>query len=250
MQAEYALAYLSLYRTHWWWRAREDYLVSVLDRHLPKGAHRRILDVGCAGGLFFERLAQFGEVHGVETDTTFRTGDAGIDSRIHWGPLEDYPASHPFTCVLMLDVLEHLTEPVAALRHARARLAPNGILVATVPAFQMLWTAHDEVNQHVRRYSRRALRSLLSEAGFRIEVLRYFFHWVFPAKLLVRATEALRSVGSEPTAIPTIPPSPVNKVLYAISRIEQASLGRLAVPFGSSLLAVASDGSRVTDWER
>lgn len=238
MQAEYAQAYANLYRNHWWWRAREDYLVSVLRGRLSGAAPARILDVGCGSGLFFERLGELGEVYGVESDVSLRTGIAAIDDRIHWGALEELPLQPPFTCILMLDVLEHMHDPVGALREAEARLEPNGILLATVQAFQVLWTSHDELNQHVRRYAKHTFRPLLAEAGFRVEVLRYFFHWTFPAKLLVRAAEALRR-GPSSAPLPAIPPAPLNRALYRLSRAEQSWFGGVAVPFGSSLMAVA-----------
>ncbi len=208
-------------------------------RLAPRGAAARILDVGCGSGLFFNRLAQFGEVSGVETDVTMRTGNATIDDRISWGPLEELADDSPFTCILMLDVLEHMTDPVGALCQARARLAPDGILIATVPAFQALWTQHDDLNQHVRRYSKRSFRPLLTQAGFRVELLRYFFHWTFPAKLLVRATEAV----GRPSPSPSVPPVLLNRALYLATRLEQWCFGKLPMPFGSSLLSVAvADG--------
>jgi 2-polyprenyl-3-methyl-5-hydroxy-6-metoxy-1,4-benzoquinol methylase len=239
MQAEYARAYENLYRNHWWWRAREDYLISVLRGRLPENGTGRILDVGCGSGLLFERLESFGEVCGVETDVSLRTGIGAVDDRIHWGPLEELAAPARFTCILMLDVLEHMTDPIAALRQAHARLEARGILLATVPAFQMLWTKHDDMNQHVRRYSKRTFRPLLARAGFRAEQLRYFFHWTFAAKLLVRATESVGRGSSLDSVIPSIPAAPLNHALYAFSRLEQWCFRPLPLPFGSSLLVVA-----------
>ncbi len=239
MQAEYAQAYQNLYRNHWWWRAREDYLISVLRGRLPEDGTGRILDVGCGSGLFFGRLEPFGEVRGVETDVSLRTGIAAVDQRIHWGPLEGLAPPAPFTCILMLDVLEHMSDPMAALRQAHGMLEAGGILLATLPAFQMLWTKHDDMNQHVRRYSKHTVRPLLAGAGFKAEQLRYFFHWTFAAKLLVRARESLGRGSSPSPVIPPIPPAPLNRALYALSRVEQRCFRAIPLPFGTSLLVVA-----------
>jgi 2-polyprenyl-3-methyl-5-hydroxy-6-metoxy-1,4-benzoquinol methylase len=239
VQAEYAQAYAHLYRNHWWWRARETYLISVLTSRLPRPGTARILDVGCGSGLFFDRLQEFGEVRGVEADLSLRTGVPAIDDRIHWGPLESLASDSRFTCILMLDVLEHMLDPVSALREACARLEPAGFLLATVPAFQLLWTRHDDMNQHVRRYSKRSFRSLLGEVGLRAELSRYFFHWTFAAKLLVRAVETLRRPSSSATVIPKVPPAAINRALYALSRAEQSAFQRVPLPFGSSLLVLA-----------
>ena len=239
MDAEYAHAYAELYRRHWWWRAREDYLVTVLREWLPPTGNARILDVGCGSGLFFERLSALGEVRGVETDESMRTGDPVIDGRIHWGSLESLPRSESFSCVMLLDVLEHMSDPAGTLRLVRERLAPGGLLVVTVPAFPLLWTRHDEVNHHVRRYTISTLRPLLLGAEFAPVELRYFFHWTFPAKLLVRLAESLRRRSDIP-AVPPVPAVPVNRGLYWLSRMEQRVFHRVRLPLGTSLLALAT----------
>jgi SAM-dependent methyltransferase len=242
MRSEYAEWYAELYRGHWWWRAREEYLVEILRRYLPNKQSSRILDVGCGAGLFFDRLSEFGSVQGVETDSTMRTGRPEIDDRIHWGTLESLPGDRAFDAVLMLDVLEHLTDPLPPLRRARALMADRGILVATVPAFRSLWTSHDDLNEHLERYTRRTFGELLSRAGWRVELSRYFFHWTFPAKLAVRLLESLRPARQGGPELPGIPPKPLNRALYRLSRMEQRYLAPARLPFGSSLLAVATPG--------
>lgn len=240
MRSEYAEAYAELYRRHWWWRAREDYLVGVLQRYLRGRGAARILDVGCGAGLFFDRLAAFGSVRGVEADETLRTGRPEVDDRIHWGTLDSFRADAPFDAVLMLDVLEHMADPLPPLRRARELVAPEGLLVATVPAFRILWTRHDDLNEHVERYTRRTFGDLLRTAGWRVEILRYFFHWTFPVKLAVRLVESLGSARPDGPALPRIPPRPINRALYRLSRLEQTYLEPAGLPFGSSLLAVAT----------
>jgi SAM-dependent methyltransferase len=240
MHSEYAQSYSELYGRHWWWRAREEYLVSVLRRHLPEYRPCRILDVGCGAGLFFRRLAEFGSVHGIETDATLKTGVPEIDDRIHWGTVESFRPESSFDAVLMLDVLEHLADPVPPLRRALDLVGNRGVLVATVPAFPLLWTSHDVLNEHVRRYTKRTFGELLRQAGWRVDALHYFFHWTFPAKLAVRVAESVGFGRSETPALPRIPPRPLNRVLYRLSRFEQRHLGSWRLPFGSSLLAVAS----------
>jgi SAM-dependent methyltransferase len=238
VESDYAAAYPELYERHWWWRAREEFLVSVLRRHLQSGSVQRILDVGCAGGLFFDRLSEFGVVHGVENDTSMRTGRTD-DDLIHWGPLETFRPAHPFTVILFLDVLEHLSAPVEALRRALEFLGPGGLLVATVPAFPLLWTRHDELNHHRARYTKRSLAEVVTRAGGQVTRLDYFFHWTFPVKLGVRMVEYL-NLYPKRTLVPSIPPKPLNRVLYWVSRLEQVCHAERLVPFGSSLLCIAT----------
>jgi SAM-dependent methyltransferase len=197
------------------------------------------LDIGCGGGLFFEKLLEFGNVRGVETDTSLRTGLADVDSRIHWDSLDTYHPDVSFTAILLLDVLEHMKMPSEILKRALDLLEPGGFILATVPAFPVLWTHHDELNHHCTRYTKQSLAEVVSEAGGRIKELHYFFHWTFPAKLAVRLVERVSARRSKTGSIPPIPPAPINRTLYWVSRIEQLCHAESVVPFGSSLLCVA-----------
>lgn len=240
MIPEYAAAYRNLYERHWWWRARELLLLDEIERHrAPPGWHR-ILDVGCGDGLFFDQLARFGEVWGVESDATLVPSDSRHRARIHVGPFDaEYAPRRRFDLVLMLDVLEHLPDPAGALRKAGALLEPDGRILITVPAFQALWTSHDDLNRHFVRYRRATLLAVAQRAGLRVLSQRYFFHWLFPVKLGVRAVERL---GRRPRAPGSVPPAPLNNLLVGLSRAEQVTIGRLGLPFGSSLLAWCAAG--------
>ena len=57
-----------------------------------------------------------------------------------------------FELVVMTDVLEHLDRDEETLTVLRQRLKPGGWLLATVPAFPFLWSAHDATHRHQRRY--------------------------------------------------------------------------------------------------
>ena len=106
----------------------------------------------------------------------------------------------------------------------------------TVPAFRALWTRHDDLNQHVRRYRASELSALLGSAGLEIREVRYLFGWVAAAKLLMRVKEAL--VRGAPRA-PQVPPSSLNALLYGLSRAEQRIFRRVPLPFGSTLMVLA-----------
>jgi SAM-dependent methyltransferase len=241
MKPEYAGAYRDLYQRHWWWRAREAVLLREIERHAPGGGWQTILDVGCGDGLFFDRLRRFGEPWGVEVDASLVPEDSPHRGRIHVGGFDEtFRAPGPVGLVVMLDVLEHLHQPVAALRHARSLLAPDGMILITVPAFQMLWTRHDDYNQHVVRYTRTTLERTIRAAGLAPRSSRYLFHWLFPAKLVVRAAERLRAGEAAPAEVP---PEPINRALYYACRLEQRALGWARLPFGTSVLAWCDRGT-------
>jgi len=244
MDPEYALCYRRLYENHWWWRAREDFIVAALERLGPREGGA-ILDVGCGDGLLFDKLSRLGPVEGIEMDPTGVTPGGRWASKIHIQPFDQtFQPDRRYALVLMLDVLEHFADPLPRLRRALDLLEPGGAVVVTVPAFRALWTSHDVLNRHFTRYSRASLSGLARLAGARVERCRYFFHWMSPAKIALRVKEAI--FGSAPRT-PRLPPYWLNRALYRLSRLEQLTLSRCPIPFGASLLAVLRrEGEAVT----
>jgi SAM-dependent methyltransferase len=236
MDTNYATQYRTLYQSHWWWRAREAAILrEVGERLTPNGSHN-ILDVGCGDGLLFDRLAPFGRIEGVEIDPLTVSPDGPWRDRIHIGAFdESFQPERRFDLILMLDVLEHLPRPADALRHAASLLTRDGVLLITVPAFRSLWTSHDDLNRHYTRYTKKSFAELAGASGVQINEMRYLFHWVFPAKLAVRLKERLVPPR---IASPTVPPAWINYLLTAVTHVEQATLSRLPMPFGTSLAAV------------
>jgi SAM-dependent methyltransferase len=190
--------------------------------------------VGCGDGLFFRELSKLGQVEGIELAGDAVSPDNPFRERIHIGPFDEtFQPGKKYSLILMLDVLEHLAEPVSALRNALSLLQPGGSLLITVPAFRALWTSHDELNYHFTRYTKASFNEVAEKAGLKTLESRYLFYWLFLAKLAVRGKESL--FGSKPS-IPGIPPSVLNHLLFWVSRKEGQLLGGLPIPLGSSLL--------------
>lgn len=236
METEYGQAYARLYHQHWWWRAREEYLISQL-RQLDLAAEPKIFDIGCGNGLFFPRLEELGGVvAGLEADNRLLPADGKYRGQIHVGPFDDsFEAERSYDLVTMLDVLEHLPNPRAALQQAARLLQPGGFLVVTVPAFLELWTKHDEMNHHYTRYTKQTILPVAQSAGLDILRLQYFFAWLAPLKLVVRAKEY---IVRTPPAPPRVPNKIVNGFFLTLSRFEQRLCKRMSPPFGSSLLLI------------
>lgn len=239
MDADYGARYRDLFERHWWWRARERVIVDALRAHEPARGWSTVLDIGCGDGLFFDALSGLRGVtfvEGVEPAEALVSPDGPHRERIHVVPFDErFDTGRRYSLITMLDVLEHLPDPVAALRHALALLEPDGVFLATVPAFMALWTRHDDLNHHYTRYTKQSFGTLASAAGLRIDEERYFFRWTAAAKVATRLAESV--VTGTPKA-PRVPPAPINSALYGVSRIEEMLLGRWFAPFGSSLLVV------------
>lgn len=113
---------------------------------------------------------------GTELAADVISPDNPFRDSIHIGPFDEtFRPGKQYSLVLMLDVLEHLAEPVEALRNAISHLRPNGSLLITVPAFLSLWTSHDELNYHFMRYTKASFNQVAEKAGLKTAESRYLF---------------------------------------------------------------------------
>lgn len=223
---------------HWWFAARRIILNKLIST-LPLPADAQIMEAGCGSGGNLAMLARHGRVYGMETNTqALELAAAKGTAQIAAGRL---PAPIPFAgqtfdLIALLDVMEHLDDDAAALRALRARLKPGGWLLITVPAYPFLWSRHDELHHHKRRYVARDFRAVIEGAGYRVQYLSYFNTWLFP----LIAAARLAGAGSGHSGDLTMPNRRlINALLEKIFASERLLLGRIALPFGVSLLALA-----------
>jgi len=223
---------------HWWFRARRAILSDQLARlRLPEGAN--ILEVGCGTGGNLAMLARFGNVTAIEPDEDSRrhaaeTSGAPVLGGSLPGGLPAFDA--PFDLIAALDVIEHLDEDAASLAALRRLLKPTGVLFTTVPAHPWLWSHHDELHHHKRRYTRRQYVELLEGAGFTLSRVSFFNSVLYPMVVLARAAKLSERSGRADDALP----SPVlNAILERAFASEKFMLRHTDLPFGVSLLAIA-----------
>jgi SAM-dependent methyltransferase len=149
--------------------------------------------------------------------------------------LADVPKGH-YDLIGAFDVIEHIDDDAAALASIAMRLKPGGKFVMAVPAHQWMWSAHDVVNHHKRRYSKPALRRLIEASPLVLVKLGYFNSLLFPLAVVERAASKLR--GKEDADV-KLPPAPLNAALEKVFAAERYLVGRLPLPPGLSLFAVA-----------
>jgi SAM-dependent methyltransferase len=135
-------------------------------------------------------------------------------------------------------VIEHTPDDVRTLTELRRVTRPGGSLVVTVPAYPALWSRHDEVNHHFRRYTRRALRSAAAAAGWRVEYETHFNGvYLLPAALVRLALRVRPDVQRRSELALT--PASFDRLLELPLRVEAALIARgVRLPAGLSLLAV------------
>ncbi|WP_322964950.1 class I SAM-dependent methyltransferase [Sphingomonas fuzhouensis] len=225
--------------THWWYRARRDILADYLTRYgkLPKDA--RILEIGCGTGHNLPMLASFGTVDAIEIDPAAREiASARLGKPVGDAPLPELPgiARGAYDLIAVLDVVEHIEDDVAALAAMKSCLKPGGKILIAVPAHQWMWSAHDVVNHHHRRYSKGTLASAIEKAGLKPRKLGYFNSLLFP--LAAAARIAGRITGRDDSD-DSPPPAPLNKTFEAIFRLERHLVGRVPLTPGVSIVTLA-----------
>jgi SAM-dependent methyltransferase len=225
---------------HWWYRARRDILADLIARKIRLADGARILEVGCGTGHNLEMLQRFGRADGIEIDPAAREmAEQRLGRPIGTAPLPELTGVEDgaYDLVALLDVLEHVEEDQAALASIARKLKAGGRILITVPAHPWMWSAHDEVNHHKRRYTRKTLRGAIEAAGLRVEMLSWFNSLLFP--LAATARLAGRVTGNKDSD-DKLPPKPVNSLFETIFGWERYALGRLPLPPGVSLVAIVS----------
>lgn len=182
MEPAYYDEYYRNEREHWWFRARESILRNQLKRMIAAGilpARPLILNIGAATGRSSEWLGELGEVVSLEYDedccrlTRERTGLDVLEGTILDLPWE----SGSFDLVCAFDVIEHVEDDVAAVVEMKRVCRKDGMLFVTVPASPLLWSEHDEINHHFRRYRIGELKALFK--GCRVEFCSGFNSLLF-----------------------------------------------------------------------
>lgn len=230
----------ALDQTHWWYVARRRILSEVVSRIIKPPVDARILEIGCGTGHNFGMLDAFGTVDGLEVDdaarqiASDRLGRPVGSARL---PGLDGIADGSYDLIALLDVLEHVEADAASLASIRTKLKPGGRILLTVPANRWMWSAHDTVHHHFRRYNGADLRGVVATAGLRVASMTHFNTILFPLAALFRILGKL--TGRE-DADDAQPAAPLNAAFTAVFGLERHLVGRIPMPFGVSLLAVLS----------
>ena len=139
----------------------------------------------------------------------------------------------------IFDVLEHLENPLELLNEVYRVLAPGGLLITSVPAYQWLFSNFDLQVGHYRRYSRKSLRDLLIEGSFHsIVMYNIFFVFVLPAVLVRRIPFLIGFRSKNNIEVPSSENSLIS-ILDPILRVLLKIEGKISPPWGLSILSIS-----------
>jgi len=235
----------SLEASHWWFAARRAIAEKII-KQLDLPPDTKILDAGCGTGGNLAMLSRYGQVHAMELDDQARQmANAKGFAQVLSGRLPDEVPyqQEQFDLIALLDVLEHVEDDRNTLEVLGSLLKPGGYLLISVPAFPFLWSTHDEVHHHKRRYFLGELKSKLENAGLEVGYASYFNTILFPLIFGARQFGKLLTNKRESGDL-TMPHPFINRLLFAIFSSERFVLGRWSLPFGVSAMAIARKGIR------
>ena len=237
MQIEHLDELVELEETYWWHVAKRDLAVSLLEEHCPPPG--RLVEGGVGSARNLIRFHEMGyDVIGFDVmpESVAIADERGLDVQL-WDLAEPWPVDpESLHAVVLLDVIEHIEDPIAVLTHVHESLAPGGAAVITVPAYQWLFSDWDQALGHYRRYTRRMLRAQAEEAGLQVARLMHWNAFTLPAAMAVRTCEKVfpRSRDAE---FPRVSPV-TNRMLLGCAAAERWMNKRVSVPCGLSVVGV------------
>jgi hypothetical protein len=226
-----------------WFRHRNGVLAAIMDRFPPAGL---LMDIGGGNGCVSVELNR----RGIPT-VVVEPGHEGARIAHSRGLTVLRATFKPDTFIAgqvpaigLFDVIEHIADDTQFLKNCWATLAPGGYLYTTVPALQVLWSSDDKFAGHFRRYNRRTLARVLTDAGFDVLALSAFFSVLVPPFFFFRTLPSALSIRKVSTMDVALAHHRSTRRLTAllepVLRLERVAIanGR-EVPIGTSLVAVA-----------
>lgn len=243
MEKNYTLKYIQYEETHWWFVARRSILKSIIGKILIQQKLKsplKILNVGPAGGTTSIMLQDFGEVKSLEFDKLlydYCKNERKMD--VDQGSITNLPyEDESFDVACAFDVIEHVKNDTKAFEELRRVLRKNGVIIITVPAYQFLWSTHDDINYHFRRYTKKRINQLALSTGLSLLYSSYFNFFLFVPILGTRLLGKLRSPsknGNGSDFDQYKPGQLTNKIFRSIFQAERKLLYPGKFPFGVSI---------------
>jgi ubiquinone/menaquinone biosynthesis C-methylase UbiE len=229
---------------HWWYRSTRALAAQLLEPWLGSG--QRILDAGCGPGGNGAWLTRHGRVTALDV-----APDALRFVRARRPELQPVRADvralpfpdRTFDVAVGITLLYAVPDDAAAAAELARVLAPGGALLLLEPAFAALRRAHDTTVHGLRRYRRAGLADLARRAGLTVRRTTYAYSFLAPPAAVLAVADRVRPRPG-PAAGSDVERRDLDRVFAPLAGLERRRLRRGAVPVGTSVVLVATRGSR------
>ncbi|MCC6684993.1 MAG: class I SAM-dependent methyltransferase [Bacteroidia bacterium] len=242
MDKDFEKKYHHFEEKQWWFTTRRVAIHNLLNPFIKPGI--RVLDIGCSGGVLIHELqSRYSaiEVHGIDVseEAVKKCKERGLSHIYCMDATTPQLENSYYDIIIASDCLEHIADDRMALTNWFHLLKPGGIALVFVPAFSALWSKHDELNHHYRRYTRTELLTNLQQAGLHPAKNGYWnVALFFPAIVIQFLSKLIRYKKNVHKNIHA--PSPfVNRLLITWLNIENSLLGKVRYPVGISTWCLA-----------
>jgi len=238
--------FLLLEQTHWWFTGRRKIFFTLINKFLNEQRTLKILDVGCGPGEMIEHLSSYGIV--TASDLSIKALSFCVKrgyNRLFIGDGGILPIKNEtFDFVTLFDTLEHVDDDVEVLRESNRVLKTNGMIIITLPAYNLLYSDNDRAAHHKRRYTVSEIKKKAILAKFDVLKATYINTLLFPPifciLMLIKIKEFFfPQKNPDKTNISFAIPKLVNSILESIFCFESHLLKKISFPFGHSLVCLA-----------
>lgn len=229
---------------NYWWHVGRKSIISHQMKRLDLNKRPKILNIGCGTGGMIPLFEQYGDVTNTDiSDEAIKfCRQHGYKNVVKYNGKKLPFNTREFDMVIATDVLEHIENDDDALAEWRKLLKPNGHLLITVPAYQWLWSEHDESLHHYRRYSASQLHNKVNQNGYKVIKRSYAIAFSFPVIVAYRLVSSVSGKDkSKKASSYVILPKLINDLFTNLLRVEARILKYANFPFGTSILIIASN---------
>ena len=239
------LVYTEFYRLekeHWWFKGMQYLYEQTIKKIDWKDKYNKMLDMGCGTGELTLYLKSLGKTYaadysGIALDFCKKRG---LSSLVRTSAEQAGFKSNSFTLVVASGLIEHLEKDDDFLREMHRVLSEQGYLVILTSAFRFLWSSHDDMVHHKRRYTVEKLKEIINSNGFQIKKISYVNFFLFLPILAVRIFQRLFKMQVKKKSFLDVIEMPLylKVVLYKILQFESGILKYMSLPFGVGIFCV------------
>jgi ubiquinone/menaquinone biosynthesis C-methylase UbiE len=244
MEADIYRQFYEFEKDHWWSKGMRHLCASAVNRyHIPDISHR-ILDIGCGTGEMTRSLNALGKTYGADIadEAIAFCRKRGIKRLIRTSAQTAGLKDGVFSTVVAFCLIEHIDDDAAFLKEMSRIMERKGHIVILTSAFSFLWSEHDELAHHKRRYRLGQLKALMQENGFIVKKASYVNSFLFPVIAVIRMMQRFFRIhtSSEKKFVLDFVKLPrlINSLFYALLVAESNIMKYIDLPVGVGILCI------------